>query len=101
MVLEQYRGTQQYSQGGVYCNCCGECITKIELNNQHIDYLYVEKIWGYFSAKDLSRHSFNICERCYDKWIEGFNIPIKEYSNYSEYELDQLNAIYEDELSKK
>lgn len=34
--------------------------------------------FGYFSGKDGSRHSFDLCEECYDKLIKGFAIPVEE-----------------------
>jgi ribosomal-protein-alanine N-acetyltransferase len=37
----------------------------------------VEKGWGYFSKKDGERHSFDLCEHCYDKIIETFALPVE------------------------
>ena len=34
--------------------------------------------FGYFSNKDGSKHSFDLCEECYDKMIEEFAIPVEE-----------------------
>lgn len=34
--------------------------------------------FGYFSNKDGSRHSFDLCEECYDKMIKEFAIPVEE-----------------------
>ena len=103
--MKHLRGSRQYSQGEVYCNCCGELITKADLTKKHADYLHVEKAWGYFSSKDLSGHSFNICEACYDNWIKSFCIPIEEFPvdeipNYTDEEIAQLNAAYAVELCK-
>ena len=56
------------------CNCCGKKI-KIEQGIQKEDALEIMKNWGYFSGKDMERHSFLICESCYDKWVSGFAIP--------------------------
>lgn len=48
------------------CNCCGTTI-------EQKDFIYIEKIWGYFSnQKDGQKHSFCVCEDCYDAWISGF-----------------------------
>ena len=48
------------------CNCCGGTI-------EQKDYIHIEKIWGYFSnQKDGQKHSFNICESCYDVWSREF-----------------------------
>ena len=32
--------------------------------------------FGYFSNKDGIRHSFDLCEECYDKLIEGFAVEV-------------------------
>ena len=39
---------------------------------------HAETAFGYFSNKDGKRHSFDLCEECYDKMIEGFAIPAEE-----------------------
>ncbi len=58
------------------CNSCGKK-TDNEQGIEKEDMLAVVKDWGYFSKKDTERHSFCICEACYDKWISGFKIPPK------------------------
>ncbi len=58
------------------CNCCGKEI-KEEQGMLKEDVLFVVKDWGYFSSKDMERHSIIICEACYDKWVSGFKIPPK------------------------
>ena len=69
------------------------------------DYLQVKKAWGYFSSKDLTGHAFNMCEACYDEMISNFKIPVEEFPideipNYSDDELQVLNAAYAAELCK-
>lgn len=56
------------------CNCCGKDI-KEEQGTQKEDVLTIVKDWGYFSEKDMERHSLIICEACYDKWVSEFKIP--------------------------
>ena len=58
--------------------CCNVCGKEIEKNRYHEfpDYLHVEKVWGYDSDKDGVKHSFDICEKCYDEFISGFAIKI-------------------------
>ena len=34
--------------------------------------------FGYFSNKDGIKHSFDLCEECYDKLIKSFVIPVEE-----------------------
>lgn len=33
--------------------------------------------WGYFSSKDGERHSFCLCEKCYDRITETFQVPVQ------------------------
>jgi hypothetical protein len=32
--------------------------------------------WGYFSEKDGERHTFCLCEACYDRIREQFVLPV-------------------------
>jgi ribosomal-protein-alanine N-acetyltransferase len=57
----------------VVCNFCGENLE--QRGKGMVDYVPVEKNWGYFSSKDGERHRFCICERCYDKLVISMNIP--------------------------
>lgn len=103
-VLDNYKATS-VEDSRLYCNCCGEEIIKTAVADTHMDYLHVEKSWGYFSAKDLTTHSFNICEKCYDKWVTSFAIPVEEtYIEdiffYSEEEIRLLNDAYKVGLCK-
>lgn len=38
--------------------------------------------FGYFSNKDGKKHSFDLCEECYDKMTKGFAIPVEEEETY-------------------
>lgn len=102
--MEDLERNKQYSNSEVYCNCCGRVIS--ETGNSKEDYLQVKKAWGYFSSKDLTGHAFNMCEMCYDKMIANFKVPVEEFPvdeipNYSDEELERLNAAYTAELCKK
>ena len=57
----------------IRCNQCGKLIKT--------DYLKITKEWGYFSGKDLEIHEINLCEECYDAWIQGFQIPVTKREN--------------------
>ncbi len=59
----------------IICNKCGKEIM-MEKGMYFQDVLSVEKRWGYFSEKDNEIHLFDICESCYDEWIETFLIPV-------------------------
>lgn len=58
----------------VKCNVCGK-VLKREQGILREDAFEAVKDWGYFSKKDLQRHSFTVCEECYDEWIRTFAIP--------------------------
>lgn len=59
-----------------YCNKCGKEIhVKYEAAFHGGAELQVE--WGYFTRKDGEKHTFCLCEACYDKMISGFQIPVK------------------------
>lgn len=57
----------------VICNGCGR-----EIPLTQADYFHGEKTWGYFSAQDGRRDSFDLCEDCYQKMLAGFRVKIKE-----------------------
>lgn len=58
------------------CNCCGKEL-RVENDIKKEGVASFDIRWGYFSEKDGERHSFQICENCYDKWIEQFKIPVE------------------------
>ncbi len=60
----------------VICNCCGRAIRE-EAAVPREEFLHVEKTWGYFSEKDGEKQEFDVCEACYDEWVQGFLIPAK------------------------
>lgn len=62
----------------IYCNACGAKMEVIPQANVCEEYLSIKKEWGYFSSKDFMMHSFTVCEKCYDQWINTFVIPIDE-----------------------
>ena len=59
------------------CNCCGRELL-VENGILKDGFCEVEIEWGYFSNKDGMRHSFDLCEACYDKIIKQFQIPVVE-----------------------
>jgi len=59
----------------VFCNCCGEKIEK-DKYGYLIDYFHGDKIWGYNSSLDGEEHSFDLCEKCYEKIIKSFKISL-------------------------
>ncbi len=57
------------------CNGCGKEIAK-ENDMIREGVLQVEWNWGYFSGKDGEKHSFCLCEACYDKIRGNFALPV-------------------------
>lgn len=56
------------------CNKCGRKIAMrgdIPLE----DVFYAQKVWGYFSERDGVRHSWSLCEKCYEELIQTFKVP--------------------------
>lgn len=60
----------------VICNCCGREL-KVERGILKEGACRLETGWGYFSNKDMEKHSFDLCEACYDQWISGFSVPVE------------------------
>lgn len=62
---------------GVICNRCQK---KLKVKNGILSEGAFEGVqrFGYFSKRDGMKHSFDLCEECYDKMIAEFAIPVKE-----------------------
>ena len=74
--MRQYKMQEKKEVEKIICNKCGKEIL-VENGVAEADVLSVQKRWGYFSNKDNDVHEFDLCEECYDKWIETFAIPIE------------------------
>lgn len=60
----------------IICNKCGKEIPVLKGVPQE-DVLEVKKRWGYFSGKDNRVDQFDICEDCYDEFVRGFCIKMR------------------------
>ena len=69
----EFRETKEI--GKIICNKCGREIPVVKGVPQE-DVLEVEKRWGYFSRKDNRIDHFDLCEKCYDEFVKGFQIKI-------------------------
>lgn len=60
----------------LYCNGCGK---EIPGSADRIceGVFQVQYDWGYFSDKDGERHTFCLCEDCYDRITRAFVLPVK------------------------
>ncbi len=63
--------------GTILCNCCGKIVQE-KGKISEVEFLHVEKEWGYFSGKDGEKQEFDICEECYDEWTTSFRIPVQK-----------------------
>lgn len=61
----------------IVCNKCGKEL-KVEKGMIREGYFTADARFGYFSGKDGTRQKFDLCEDCYDKWIQTFCIPAEE-----------------------
>ena len=57
------------------CNGCGKNISS-ENGMIREGVLQVDWNWGYFSEKDGEKHSFCLCEACYDRIRKSFVLPV-------------------------
>lgn len=73
--MRQYKMKETQEVSLVICNQCGREIPV--LNGRTEEGVFsVDYTWGYFSNKDGDKHSFDLCEECYDKLVAGFKIPL-------------------------
>lgn len=79
--MRQYKNTVKETKETekIICNRCGKVIPVVKGIPQE-DVLQVTKRWGYFSKKDNQVDKFDLCEECYDKWIDSFKIKIDHES---------------------
>ena len=75
--MREYKIQESKELEKIICNKCGKII-RICNGISEEDVLSVEKRWNYFSAKDNDVHRFDLCEACYDEWIETFQIPVEQ-----------------------
>jgi Fe2+ or Zn2+ uptake regulation protein len=73
--MKWLKDVQDLKRKEMHCNVCGKKI-KIEHGILKEDVFTAKKEWGYFSNKDLQVHSFNVCEKCYNKMVSNFVIPV-------------------------
>lgn len=74
----------------VTCNKCGNIIGRVNHENKNgkasqcFEVVNVRHQFGYFSKRDGEIHEFDLCEECYLKIIEEFQIKptINEVTEY-------------------
>ena len=60
----------------VHCNWCGKRLM-VKDGIMREGGARFEIAWDYFSEKDGERHSFDLCEECYDELVNQFRIPVE------------------------
>lgn len=78
--MKKYSGKNKRVLQKVICNCCGREIL-VENGIEKEDYLAVKKAWGYFSDRDEELHELDLCESCYERWIQTFIVPVEKRKN--------------------
>ena len=72
--MRQYQMKETKEVNKIICNKCGKEIPVI--NGQAEEGVFsVDYTWGYFSEKDGEKHSFDLCETCYDELLRSFMVP--------------------------
>lgn len=72
--MRQYVDSDKKTLKKVICNRCGRDL-KLENGVMQEGVFSGEARWGYFSDKDGEKHSFDLCEQCYDHLLRSFRVP--------------------------
>ena len=73
--MRSYEKQSENKLEKVICNRCGREM-KVVGGILQEGVFEASVLWGYFSDRDGERHSFDLCEECYDKLIEGFAVEV-------------------------
>ena len=71
----------------IVCNCCGK---KIQISDQHPypEYISIRKEWGFDSPYDGEVHEIDLCQECYQKWIQTLKISPQTENDEATAEID-------------
>ena len=69
--MRQYQLKETKEITKIICNKCGPAAGGYARDGV----FSVDCVWGYFSNKDGEKHSFDLCESCYDELLKTFLIP--------------------------
>lgn len=72
--MRKYKGDGSLDR--VVCNCCGKKLAVKDgiVREGNASFLLN---WDFFSEKDGEIHKFDVCEDCYDEWINQFCIEVE------------------------
>lgn len=73
--MRQYADSDKKTLEKIVCNQCGREL-KLENGIVQEGVFRGEARFGYFSGKDCEKHSFDLCEECYDRLTGGFLVPV-------------------------
>lgn len=62
---------------GIICNRCGKEIS-VKNGRKTEGVFSVDFQWEYPAEKDCERHSFDLCESCYDEITAAFKVPVEK-----------------------
>lgn len=60
----------------VFCNQCGKEL-KVEDGIVKEGCFHSDYAFDYFSGKDGYLYSLDLCEACFDRWVQGFKEPVQ------------------------
>lgn len=75
--MRKYEDGQDKKLIHVVCNRCGRTL-QVENGYLKEGCFSAEAAFGYFSRKDGTVHSFDLCEDCYDELVSQFAVPPEE-----------------------
>lgn len=75
--MRRYDGEENGKLIQVRCNQCNKEM-KVENGYLKEGCFAADVSFGYFSSRDGVRQRFDLCEECYNKLLEGFQIPVEE-----------------------
>ena len=62
----------------VVCNACGKHLL-VKNGILKEECIHVDHDFGFFGSKDGESESFDLCETCYEKMVDGFAVPVKRW----------------------
>ena len=74
--MREYMENDKNTVKKIVCNQCGK---SLQVENGIVKEGVFRGVarWGFFSEKDGEMHSFDLCEKCYDRLISGFSISVE------------------------
>lgn len=73
--MREYKNNEGRTLHRIICNGCGKIIT-VQSGMPMEGVFQVHQVWEYMSGKDGEVDNFDLCEECYDRMTEQFQIPL-------------------------